>query len=277
MRRWRLLVPLVGVAALLLTAMPAASTDTPSLPPLEFGLAVLNATPEPVVDPLDPPGFFRVQATEYDPGHTNLVQGTWLNGTGCPTSVDYPVYPATEPNATFADTACPTGDSKDQHVEGLLLAKTGPTPNNASAVAELHSVKGITLTELGWDIRKIDSSVDPRGSHCGGGSPRWNILTNENFYFLACNSPPADEQLASLTGWIRMRWGGDTPLLAFCATCAFPLNQTPQPVTGRVLRLQIVFDEGQDASGGPDQFGAAVLDNIDVNGALVGHGNVDAD
>jgi hypothetical protein len=35
-------------------------------------------------------------------------------------------------------------------------------------------------------------------------------------------------------------------------------------VTGSVVRLQIVFDEGQDA--GPDFFGAAVLDNIDVNG-----------
>ena len=35
-------------------------------------------------------------------------------------------------------------------------------------------------------------------------------------------------------------------------------------------RITIVFDEGQDESGGPDFFGAAVLDNIDVNGVLVG-------
>jgi hypothetical protein len=43
-----------------------------------------------------------------------------------------------------------------------------------------------------------------------------------------------------------------------------------------VQRIVIVFDEGQDASGGPDQFGAAILDNIDVNGVLVGHGATDA-
>ena len=43
-----------------------------------------------------------------------------------------------------------------------------------------------------------------------------------------------------------------------------------------VRRIVIVFDESQDASGGPDQFGAAILDNIDVNGTLVGHGAVDA-
>jgi hypothetical protein len=38
----------------------------------------------------------------------------------------------------------------------------------------------------------------------------------------------------------------------------------------RVRRLSIVFDEGQDT--GPDNFGLAVLDNIDVNGKLVGQG-----
>jgi hypothetical protein len=44
------------------------------------------------------------------------------------------------------------------------------------------------------------------------------------------------------------------------------------PVAGVVKSIEIVFDEGQDPSGGPDQFGAAVLDNIDVNGVLIGYG-----
>jgi hypothetical protein len=35
--------------------------------------------------------------------------------------------------------------------------------------------------------------------------------------------------------------------------------------------ISIVFDEGQDT--GPDNFGLAVLDNIDVNGTLVGQGD----
>jgi hypothetical protein len=37
-----------------------------------------------------------------------------------------------------------------------------------------------------------------------------------------------------------------------------------------VKSIEIVFDEGQDT--GPDNFGIAVLDNIDVNGVLVGRG-----
>src|SRR5437899_2085794 len=39
--------------------------------------------------------------------------------------------------------------------------------------------------------------------------------------------------------------------------------------------LAIVFDEGYDTA--PDNFGMAVLDNIDVNGVLVGKGPTDAD
>jgi len=42
------------------------------------------------------------------------------------------------------------------------------------------------------------------------------------------------------------------------------------------MTISIVFDEGQDASGAPDTFGLAVLDNIDVNGTLVGRGPTDA-
>ena len=67
-------------------------------------------------------------------------------------------------------------------------------------------------------------------------------------------------------GVIRLRWGA-----AGLAT-AFP----PITSTDVVSRIVIVFDEGQDVSGGPDQFGAAILDNIDVNGTLVGRGPVNA-
>lgn len=40
--------------------------------------------------------------------------------------------------------------------------------------------------------------------------------------------------------------------------------------TIQVKKLSIVCDERQDT--GPDNFGLAVLDNIDVNGQLVGQG-----
>ena len=42
-------------------------------------------------------------------------------------------------------------------------------------------------------------------------------------------------------------------------------------ITGPVKSITIVFDEGTDT--GPDNFGLAVIDNIDVNGVLIGRGD----
>jgi hypothetical protein len=125
--------------------------------------------------------------------------------------------------------------------------------------------KNLLLTELGYDIRKPGANQnDPRGSHCGAGAPRFNITTTTGSFFLGCNSPPATTDAPGV-GWQRLRWGGTAPLQAFNATTGQLVT-----VTGTVKELSIVFDEGQDT--GPDNFGAAILDNIDVNGVLVGRG-----
>jgi hypothetical protein len=124
--------------------------------------------------------------------------------------------------------------------------KTGPTANVASAGAEIKGVKGITLTEMGYDIRT--------GSHCGAGAPRFNIVTTDGVtHFTGCASPPPATTGAS-PGWQRLRW---------TAAQSFP------PVTTPVKSIAIVFDEGQDT---PFNSGDAILDNIDINGQLVGRG-----
>jgi hypothetical protein len=234
---------------------------------------------------------FEVKASEYDPGKTHLVQGTWLEGIGCPTAArtELPNESFTGPGgegSAFTDPACPTADPKDRKVEGLLLAKTGPTANFASAFARIENVKGETLTELGWDIRKpgTELSAGARGSHCGAGAPRWNITARnpvtgeEGSFFVGCNSPPAPMQMAGV-GYVRMRWGGAAPLLAFPAGANPPCTVTAAGVCNirnfEVRSLAIVFDEGYDTA--PDNFGLAILDNIDVNGVLVGTGSTDAD
>jgi hypothetical protein len=48
---------------------------------------------------------------------------------------------------------------------------------------------------------------------------------------------------------------------------AFP----PILPTDTVKSITIIFDEGQDVA--PDNFGLAVLDNIDINGTLIGQGD----
>ena len=216
---------------------------------------------------------FTVTASEFDPANTFLVQAQWLDGIGCPTNAKVSTDGSTT-TAHYTDAACAAGDTSDNHNQGLLLAKTGPTANFASAGADITGVKGITLTELGYDIRKpgADTRAGARGSHCGAGAPRFNVTASDGvtYDFIGCNSgaTPATSEVDG-QGWIRLRWGGGT-ILAFAANG--PAAGTVVNISGKtVTSIQIVFDEGQDT--GPDNFGLAVLDNIDVNGTLVGQGD----
>lgn len=220
-----------------------------------------------------------VKADEFDPGKTHLVNGAWLEGIGCPTDATIAI-PNAEFNGigsfgTYTDPACATGDPKDKTVEGLLLAKTGPSVTNfAAAGAKLQGVKGLVLSEIGYDIRKPGTdNDDARGSHCGAGAPRFEILTEEGeFYFLGCNSPePTTTVAGDAIGFMRLTWGNGTPgsVMAFNASAGFVFEAITDPIAS----ISIVFDEGDDT--GPDNFGIAVLDNINVNGVRVGRGNTD--
>jgi len=209
---------------------------------------------------------FQVNPSRFDPAHSFLVQATWLDGIGCPTSQSFQ-NALTGKNETYRDPACPTGDRNDPHNQGLLLAKTGPTANNAAGQAELKGVKGMTVTELGYDLRKPMSTTDPRGSHCGAGAPRFDVIAEDGTdYFIGCNSPTPAQTSNGSPGWLRLRYGGSAGRLMAYG----PSGMLVDISTLKVKSIFIIFDEGQDT--GPDNFGLAVLDNIDVNGTLVGHG-----
>lgn len=190
-------------------------------------------------------GLHKVKPREFDPAKTFLVQAQWLGGIGCPTNARTS-SDGEGRDGNYTDPACPAASSpQDKRIYGLLLAKTGPTANVASAVADLKGVPR-TVTQLGWDIRKQGGSATPLGSHCGAGAPRFNVTTSSGTSFIGCNSPPPTAQTLG-NGWTRLTY-----------TVAFT----------NVERISIVFDEGQDT--GPDFFGLAVLDNINVNGQRVG-------
>src|SRR5947209_3400810 len=177
----------------------------------------------------------------FDPFDSDLIASRWVKGAGCPTGATVTAFGGA--SSPFTDPACPTGDPRDEHNEGLLLVKTGPTLTSfAAALAELKGVKGIVLTELGYDLRT--------NSHCGAGAPRFNVVTDDGTtHFVGCSSPPPAVTSTS-QGWKRLRW---TPAQAF------------PPITGTVRSILIVFDEGQDTPSalGPDTgAGLAVIDNI---------------
>jgi hypothetical protein len=225
----------------------------------------------PISDTRADPGDFQVHPETFDPAATNLVSSQWLKGAGCPSGAAVATYPATKPTGTYTEAACATGDPNDTEVEGLLLLKNGPASNNASAGATITGLPNtLTLTELGYDIPKSLLSG------CGGGappgsvevtdSPRLNIITTAGAFFITCASTPTTS-LTTGVGWLRLRWG--PPLMAYPAGATRPLQSNELTrLTGTVKKIEIVFDEAEDPIG----LAAIVLDNIDINGVLVGRG-----
>lgn len=210
------------------------------------------------------PEFHEVKPIQFDPSKSQLVGAGWIEGIGCATDASYFDY-YTNANATYTDPACLTGDIKDKKNEGLLLSKVGPLGNFAEAGAELKNVKGMAVTELGYDIRKPSSADDGRGSHCGAGSPRFQVRSGANVYYVGCTSPLANSVVAG-TGFQRLRWGGSSSLMGYDAY-TFVLTD----ITGIIAdAIFIEFDDSNEV--GPDNFGAAILDNIALNGTLIGRG-----
>jgi hypothetical protein len=271
-KRAKLPISLIAGSVLLSFAFTPTSIAQ-NLSPLQLAISSqVKAVPDPPPPTSDP---INAVPFSFDPFHTNLVEGSWETGIGCPTNAT--TNDGTT-SGTYTDPACPTGtgDPKDSRNEGLLLVKTGPTGNFAAAGARLvgPGVKGVVLGQVGYDIRKPGANIsDPRGSHCGAGAPRFNISSGGHLFFLGCASPPPDMDMMG-TGWQRLRWGSGTlgTVMAFSFDGGCGITVGPCAITGPVDSISIIFDEGQDASGGPDQTGLAVIDNIVVNNSIAGKG-----
>jgi hypothetical protein len=175
---------------------------------------------------------FRAKPWTFDPGGTGIVSSAWVTHQGL-------------------------GDAgKSDHA--LVLKKLGTTATVASAGASISKVKNRTLTELGFDYEV--------GTHCGAGAPRFNVITADGkLFFFGCSHGTVTGTLTDSQGdtWNRVR---------FDNTDAFPQDGVSAwPGFGAVVvsSVSLVFDEGSDTLG---VVGAGVsrLDNIDVNGKLIG-------
>lgn len=165
-----------------------------------------------------------VKPFTFDPGHTSRIVSEWEKHLG-------------------------EADAKGHNNYGLLLSKNSTTPTNAAAGATVTGVKGMHLTELGFDFKN--------GSHCGAGAPRFNVVTTDGVtHFVGCAA--GTQSAAPEAGWVRVRMDPSVTNVAF----------PPVAPTDVVQSISIIFDEGTDT--GPDFSGQAVLDNIDINGTLVG-------
>jgi len=173
------------------------------------------------------------------PAGSNIVTSAWLTGLGLPDD--------------GSSNTTPT--NLDPH-NGLLLSKNGLTTDCSAAGATITKVKGITLTELGFDIRN--------GTHCGAGAPRFNVQASDGFHFLGgCSNGTPSPAPQDPLRWKRIRIDPTNPAQAF----------PPIAAGATIQSISILFDEGTDTVVvPPGSNGLADIDNIDINGVLVGSG-----
>ena len=110
----------------------------------------------------------------------------------------------------------------------------------------IRSVEGITLTELGFDMRT--------GGQCTSTSPRFVVVTSDEVvHKIGCST--GTSQPAPAAGWTRLRFDPTNPAQTSPAIAA----------GSRVKSIYLVLDSGPETGSS-----MVVLDNIDVNGTLIG-------
>jgi hypothetical protein len=173
---------------------------------------------------------FKIKAVPVinDPTASGIVSAKWVARQGLP---DNPRSSKARPPKRF----------KPGHA--LFLQKNGLSATDASARVDIQGVEGITLTEIGWDVR-LDGS-------CTANSPRFEIVTQDDVvHSIGCaattiSTTPINEN------WEQRRYD--------VATAVPAINPTDT-----VKSISIVFDEGTDAG-----VGFVYLDNININGVLI--------
>ena len=214
--RYKRFLFILGISALLLGTMVsvAAFAKSPSSGP---------------VSPTTKHGAIAVVPFEYDPGKTDTVEASWVPGEG-------------------------QADQHGSKNEALLLTKLSKTATNAASGATVTNVKGITLTELGFDVRS--------DGHCGAGAPRFDVFASDGKdHFAGCASGTTTETLTDPQGNTYLRKRFD---VSSTSANVFP----PIPAGATVKSISLIFDEGVDNGSG-----WTYIDNIDINGTLIGQGD----
>jgi hypothetical protein len=177
---------------------------------------------------------FKAKPFTFDPGATGIVSAKWVTHQGL-------------------------GDAgKSDHA--LVLQKQGTTATVASAGAAISKVKNLVLTELGFDVED--------GTHCGAGAPRYNVtLTDGSVFFFGCAHGDMTPVGADSQGdtWTRVRF---TDADAFYG--GGPTAVWPGFGVAVAQAIHVVFDEGTDTPLTTGTPGLVRMDNLDVNGKLMG-------
>jgi len=171
----------------------------------------------------------------YDPSSSGTLAAQWVDRLGVPTgNLLFPVDPA------------------------LVLSKNATAPAGSIAGAYIRNSTG-SLTELGFDYRE--------GGQCTTTSPHFVVVTSLSGTHVVggCSKGTITAPMIGTTpvvGWKRVRF-----------TLTDPLQISPALLPGdTITSITLVLDQGpgtDPAAAG----GLVVIDNIDINGTLVGRGS----
>lgn len=138
-------------------------------------------------------------------------------------------------------------------LEKVEAAATDPADGSAGVGAVIRPVNGITINELGFDIRRNDEL-----GFCGPVFPRYRVIASDGaLYHFPCQSGVHFASPDDPANWTRIR---------FRAADAQPATPTQPPLLFGVttidyLALGFRLDVG---------VGAIHLDNLALNGVLLG-------
>ena len=161
----------------------------------------------------------------YDPASSNTIAATWMDGTGVSSS------------------AASNSDTRNQ---GLLFSKTSAASNQAQAGVVIRDVEGMSVTELGYDIRN--------GGQCTATTPRFAVVTTDDVVHKA-GCAAGTSQPAPAAGWRRLRFDP-----------ANPAQMNPPVAPGSKVKSVYVLMDGGPETGAS----IVVLDNVDINGKIIG-------
>jgi hypothetical protein len=145
----------------------------------------------------------------------------------------------------------PTG-SQSTVDPGLVLSKNSTSSAKSQTGAFIRNVQG-PLTELGFDYRD--------GGQCNATSPRFVVVTADSVTHVVGGCSKGTITAAPMMGWKRVRFNlTDTA------------QTSPAILAGdSVTSITLVLDQGPE-TGSTAAGGLVVIDNIDVNGTIVGKG-----
>jgi BACON domain-containing protein len=167
----------------------------------------------------------RAWPFSYDPASSNSVAASWMDNTGVSSSA---------------------GNNSDMRNQGLLLSKTSAASNQAQAGVVIRDVEGMSVTELGYDIRN--------GGQCTATTPRFAVVTTDDVVHKA-GCAAGTSQPSPGAGWKRLRFDP-----------ANPAQMNPPVAPGSKVKSVYVLMDGGPETGAS----IVVLDNVDINGKIIG-------